>query len=339
MSLVNDMLRDLDARSDSEALERTLGGLDPAPIRRNQPAYAHWLLVPLLLGLAGGAAWLWLTHEDEPPRPAAGMTTPPVTAKPLPPLAGPLVTETPPDPTPPTPKPEVASTPAPAAAPAPLPAVPENAHVRPVQTEPAVIKKARALSPMQQAEQYYAEAMTAFREGNLRLAESRLSDALALAPDHIRAREQLVLVLLMQQRPREAEMQLREALSADPTQSRLAMQLAQLLAGRGQSEAALAVMEPALLDGAANAAFLGTLAGLYQQTGRPQQAIDNYRAALSLRPDMGVWWMGLGISLEQSGDLTAALDAYRRAESAKHLKPSLQKYVEQRLSVLSQVVE
>src|SRR5579885_3546730 len=43
------------------------------------------------------------------------------------------------------------------------------------------------------------------------------------------------------------------------------------------------------------------LAALLQRAGRHGDAIVSYRRLLSVRPQNGLWWMGLGISLSASG--------------------------------------
>ena len=54
----------------------------------------------------------------------------------------------------------------------------------------------------------------------------------------------------------------------------------------------------------------------------------------SLVPQAGVWWMGLGISLEADGRGAEARDALQRAKATGTLSPELAAFVEQKLRQL-----
>lgn len=349
MSLVNDMLRDLDARRDRLSVDSSLIGLNPAPTNIGQPAYVHWLLVPLLAAIVGVLAWFMISaYLSKPVVPEQYMRTQPSEPESIIAHAEVIpepVKEQPPAEMQPAPVIDataidtasvVKETKVPKAAPAPI----EEKIVEPaIPPAPVITKTPRTLSPAEQGEQLYADALTAFRSGDMRRTETLLTDALKLSPDHIRAREQLAQLLIMQQRQGDAEAVLRAGLAIDPGQVNQAMLLGQLLAQQGREQEAIAVMEPALLNAADNAQFLGTLAGVYQNAGQPQRAVDNYRAALSLRPRQGIWWMGLGISLEQSGQYVPAIEAYQRALSVMPLPNKLRDYVEKRLAALKSTAE
>ena len=61
------------------------------------------------------------------------------------------------------------------------------------------------------------------------------------------------------------------------------------------------------------------------------EAADHYQAALKRSPGNGVWWMGLGISLQAQSLRTQARDAYLQAQAAG-LAPELQEFVQRRLA-------
>lgn len=343
MSLVNEMLRDLDARRDRLSVDSALNGLNPVPINNEQPAYAHWLLIPLIAAVVGLLLWLmaakYLGNSGVPDEflDSSAHVAEPVIAQ-----AEPAVETVEIEATPQVPVEAPHKDPVPVVTervtPAPEPKPRQEKIVAP-EPKPVITKKPRTLTPAQQSEQLYAEAVNAFKTGNLRRVETLLNEALVLSPDHIRAREQLAITLIMQQRQREAEELLRAGLAIDSTQANMALQLGQLLAQQNRASEAIAYMEPALLNAADNPQFLGTLAGIYQNAGDPEQAINNYQAALSLRPNQGIWWMGLGISLEQTGQYGNAVAAYREALTQQRLRPDLRKYVNERLAVLQPVAE
>ena len=65
-----------------------------------------------------------------------------------------------------------------------------------------------------------------------------------------------------------------------------------------------------------------------------KRAVAEYQAALQLAPQAGVWWMGLGISLEADGRLPEAKDAFQRARATGALSPELAAFVDQKLKRL-----
>jgi tetratricopeptide (TPR) repeat protein len=77
------------------------------------------------------------------------------------------------------------------------------------------------------------------------------------------------------------------------------------------------------------------LAGALQRQQRHREAAEQYQAALRAQPGNGVWWMGLGISLQAGQRNAEALDAFQKAKAAGTLGPELQAFVERRLAQLS----
>jgi MSHA biogenesis protein MshN len=62
--------------------------------------------------------------------------------------------------------------------------------------------------------------------------------------------------------------------------------------------------------------------------------VSEYQAALTLAPRAGLWWMGMGISLQADNRGAEALDAFNRAKSAGGLSPDLLAFVDQRMKQL-----
>ena len=68
---------------------------------------------------------------------------------------------------------------------------------------------------------------------------------------------------------------------------------------------------------------------------RHAEAAQHYREALNIAPGNGVWWMGLGISLQADQHLPEAREAYTRARAANGLTPELQAFIERKLEQLA----
>ncbi len=204
----------------------------------------------------------------------------------------------------------------------------------------AVDKHERALSPRQQAENAYRKAVTLLQQGGTAEAAEALKQALQLDPGHEAARRLLVGLLLDQKRYAEAAQRLREGLEADPGQAELAMLLARLQVGQGNLQAALKTLQRTLPYAADRPDYQAFLAALWQRAGRHKEAVQAYLQALRLISadgevaQSGVWWMGLGISLQAENRLPEAEQAFTRAEQSGGLTPRLQSFVQQRLKEL-----
>lgn len=74
---------------------------------------------------------------------------------------------------------------------------------------------------------------------------------------------------------------------------------------------------------------------MLQQQGYHDEAVAHFTSALRLVPDKGVWWMGMGISLQAGGHPQQATAAYGRALNATGFPAHLRIFVEQRLQQVS----
>lgn len=100
----------------------------------------------------------------------------------------------------------------------------------------------------------------------------------------------------------------------------------------GQAEAALQT----LVDSGVRSAEADALqAAAQQQLGHHTEAVQAYQRALRSEPDIGVWWAGLGISLDAQGRADEALSAFREAQRRGPLDPALSDYLGKRVEALS----
>ena len=199
---------------------------------------------------------------------------------------------------------------------------------------PEIQKEVKQPAPRDLAENEYRKATTLLHQGRAAEAQEGFQAALNLFPGHHGARQALVGLLLDGKKYGEAERVLQEGLALAPAQTGFAMTLARLQVDRGDAAQASATLKKGLEHARGSADYLAFLAALLQRQGWHEEAIEQFQAALRMRPATGVWWLGLGISLQAANRTAEAQDAYRRARATNNLNPDLAAFAEQRLRQL-----
>lgn len=247
-----------------------------------------------------------------------------ITPKPAPPLAS---VET-------KPKSKRAALPVPAARVAPAAPIAPNDAAESA-TPAQIDKKPRIVSPAEQADQYYRNAVNELKQRRAHTAEADLRAALQHQPSHLKARELAVALMVERGRATEAVTILQQGLQVAPNHGPFAHWLARIYADQAQDAKAVAVLEAAREQSAGDADIAGLLAALYQRGARHGDAIISYRAALAVKPSEARWWTGLGISLEAERQWRDAAQAYGRARATGTLTPALARYIDERLQSLN----
>jgi len=121
------------------------------------------------------------------------------------------------------------------------------------------------------------------------------------------------LALLEQGDTAGAEALLREGLENAPGDSAVARVLGHILLARNDARGAVQVLRPAAPTAASDPEYNALLAAAEQRSGAHAQAIRRYRGLLEQNPDNGAWLVGLGISLQATGEAKAAADAFLQA--------------------------
>ncbi len=201
-------------------------------------------------------------------------------------------------------------------------------------TGDATGKKLHTQTPEQQAELAYQEGVTLIRAGQFSAAAGQLHTALRQNPQYTQAREALAGLMINNKRLSEAEGLLAEGIVLNPQYMPLTKLYARVLVAQDRTEAAVQALEKITPEAAQDPDYYAFLAALYQRLERHTQAISAYRTALKIQPQQGLWWMGLGISLEATNEPSAALDAYRHALASQNLPGAPLDYVKERLAAL-----
>lgn len=339
MSLINKMLQDLDARAGQPGAAPLPADvrLAPAPEPR-----ARWMRGALAGGAVIAAAAAGVIGWRDMGEPQAPVTAP-APAQPAAlalPVAAPVpVVDVAPPPSPPAPQPAPESEPEPAQAPPAPPRDTARASARaapaPAPRKPAAPAAVggRSETAAQRTENTYRRALLALEDGRVTEAIATLQAALKLDPRHEASRQTLVGLLIEARRPDEAMRQLQAALAIDARQPSLAMLLARLQLERGGP--ALDTLTRTLPHAAGNGEYHAFLAGVLQRESRHREAAGHYQAALRTAPGNGVWWMGLGISLQAEKRDPEAVAAFWQALGSGTLSPELTAFVERRLGQLA----
>jgi MSHA biogenesis protein MshN len=218
--------------------------------------------------------------------------------------------------------------------------LPRDAHARApaaIREEDAAAKARRAVpgrqeTGTQRAEAEYRRALASLQEGRTNETVDALEQALKYDPAHEAARQTLVGLLIEAKRTDEAMRQLQLGLTQDARQPALAMLLARLQIERGGS--GIETLQRTLPYAGNDADYHAFMAAALARQGRHRDAAEQYQQAVRAAPSNGVWWMGLGMSLEADKRNGEALDAFQKARASGALSADLQAFVERRIQQL-----
>lgn len=165
----------------------------------------------------------------------------------------------------------------------------------------------KSVSPIQNAEYQYQQALESIQQGLLSDAISQLKQALQLNPRHGTARKTLAGVLLHENKNGEAEQVLIEGQNLDPTNLEMAMTLARLQVENGSTTSALSTLERSSSYAGQSGDFLAFEASLYQKKEEHANAINLLIRALQTNPGNGKWRLALAVSQRAQGQNQFAL--------------------------------
>lgn len=212
--------------------------------------------------------------------------------------------------------------------------VPQPILLKSAESAQPQTKLVKEATPHQQAEGEYRQATVLQQQGRIAEAVSTLEQALKFDAQHAAARQSLISLLLESKRYDEAMRYLQQGVALDQNQTGLAMILARLQVEKSNLPAAVETLQRSLPYASERADYLAFLAALLQREARHKESIDLYQKALKKMPQNPVWWMGLGISLQADARRPEALEAYQRAKLLTGLSPELLAFVEQKITQL-----
>ena len=190
-----------------------------------------------------------------------------------------------------------------------------------------VIKRPVELSPAAAALQLMDEANALRREGKADAAQRKYREALERNPGLSSARVHLAEIM-NEQGETEAAVALLKTAYNQQSEADLAVALGRMLANRGQRSEALIWF--ARGNSALRPADYALTATLLAQEQRYTEAIRAYQSALAAEPHKGGWLLGLGLAYEASGQREAARASYKQALAWGEFKPEVVKFLNER---------
>ena len=364
MSLINQMLRDLDARRefDPHPVDRILQDLAPtvggALVRSGVSLRVAVIAGLMLCGMIGSlVVGLEIARRHLPvlmaptptlplpEMPRAAVAKRPAMVAPIAPISAPPV------PMVSVPKPSpLRDARAAAVVTAELRAVAQAIDASPLPArEPSVPRSAEAtlettgsfhreiakIAPPDSPELELSRATNLIEGGNTERGLSALQAYIAHHPTADEARVRYAETLLKMGQAPAAEASLRQGLEGRPKAAVLARMLGHLLFDRGDISGALKVMRSATPAVAADPDYYAFLAALYQRLGGYRAAAETYRQILRVRPANGAVWIGLAISLAAAGENPDAGHAFAQAARDPQLSAVMREYAARELARLS----
>ncbi len=230
---------------------------------------------------------------------------------------------------------------------APLPAEKTEKQLLAPRPAPVVTEKAAAIeevtvatvsknrNPLSRDRRAYQAGLEQLKQEHWATAEASFNQALLINPKLLDARLQLVGLLQQQMKLTKVETILQQGLSLSPENSELRKLYARLLLHDQRQGEAIDLLKTEPVPGITqDLEYHALLAALYQEAGQFKAASSVYGQLVQIRPQEALWWMGMAISLEQSGHSEQAHTAYQKALSLPGLRPDLQNYIQSRLQIL-----
>jgi MSHA biogenesis protein MshN len=177
----------------------------------------------------------------------------------------------------------------------------------------------------------YRRAVSLIERGMKTEAEAQLRDILSTDPSYHAARQSLFNLLAANGREDDAATLLVEGLRLNPTNTQWAMNLARLQVERNDNAAAWETLQRSLPYANSQGNYRAFCGTVLQRLNRYGEAEEHYRAALRINPTEGRWWVGFALTLEADNKSTESREAFSRAQATGTLPPDLVAFVEGKL--------
>ena len=160
---------------------------------------------------------------------------------------------------------------------------------------------------------HYMLGLSAWKSGELDLAETAFGHSLELDPKHVKALHNLARVNLEQGRPRDARDRLMEALEVDSSSGETYRLMGRVRSAMNQPNEAIAAYRVALAKNPTDVWSMNNMGLIMIQQGKNEEALGPLARAVQLDSTVAVFQNNLGIALEHTGRFVLATQAYKAA--------------------------
>ena len=167
------------------------------------------------------------------------------------------------------------------------------------------------------------------------MRKENLREVLDIDPRHLPARQKLLGLLLQERSTLELKTFLNDSLALFPTHLGFISALARYQIQQKDFSGAIATLERVDNFTINDFQYLSLLAASYQQQQFYTKALPIYQKLSQLQPDKAENWLGLGICADKLQQPSSAARAYQRALQRNSLSNEVVDYIKQRLSALN----
>lgn len=213
--------------------------------------------------------------------------------------------------------------------------IPKVASLSYNNTEVTVVtKRYKPETRRQKTLRHYQRALELIEQEKIELATTKLMSLIDADPTFIKAYPCLAGLYLQQGQLDRVEALVLKAQQHFPHAVVVTQLRAQLLIEQGQYQTAVKLLKKTSPSIQHYPDYYTLLAIAYEKIGEFFQAGEIYRELVSIAPEKGAYWLGLGIAYEATQRLNQAVSAYQQAIHSFDITPMLAAYAKERVVAL-----
>lgn len=201
-------------------------------------------------------------------------------------------------------------------------------------SEPTLTISRKQLTPDQLASKKIAQAEQAIANKDISKAEQLFEEVLLVVPYHKSARKQLAALWFGKQFYQAALNLLSQGLALDNQDAEFRLMKARIYLSQGQAQ--LALNDLKVLDNIRSVEYQSLLASTAQQLSLFATAEKAYNILTELSPNVGRWWLGLAIAQDSQSYFEQAITSYKTALKQADLSSETAQFAANRIIELGE---
>ena len=192
----------------------------------------------------------------------------------------------------------------------------------------------RQLTSEELVEQKLAKAEKAINTNEITEAEQLFEEVLIIAPENKLARKKLAALWFGRKSYQQALNLLSQGIALDPQDGELRLLKARIHINQGQNEATYTTLKPLITF--EHEEYQVMLANIAQQLEEYESATIAYQVLIKMQPYSGRWYLGIAIVYDKTSQFSLAHKAYESALIKADLSASSAKFAKQRMQALGE---